>query len=884
MKRVMKNEKFDRLLSAIRNEQVDNEVVAQAGGRVWNSIAGAPVADLSSHKLRNCEDFQALIPEYLGKQLAGGRGLLFEDHVHACVACRHAVERVRSGEQRAVWRPGTERRSFPAWRWVMAAGAVAAVAVVALALSLGIFPGQQVVRGVVQNADGSLFAVTGDTVHIVPAGYEIRSGDEIRTAKGASAMVRLVDGSLIEMGERAELSLSREWKGSTIHLDGGQVIVQAAKQRTGRLYVATGDCLVSVKGTIFSVNRGIKGSRVAVIEGLVRVDYGDRTSELHAGDEVTSSPNVSTNSIQNEIAWSRNSAKYLALLGDFAVLQKQLAAIPGPGLRYSSDLVSYVPDDTVVYVAIPNLATTLGQASQIFQERMQQSPALRQWWHQQQKGSGPKIEDVMDQLKTFSSYLGDEIVFAVGKNGSVYGAPVVLARVRQPGLEAFLQRENHQLSAKSPRPALQMVRNPWALPSTSGQPILVYVKDDLLMASPDVAELQRAAGRAQSSNSHFAETPLYEQIVRSYQEGAGWLLCADMEQIVARNVQTGSNHDLPPGIGDVRYLTMEHREVGGKTDNRADLTFASERQGVASWLAAPASMGSLEFVSPEASMVTSAVIRNPRSIMEGLFQMLGSGDANFSQRLSEFEAKTGVNVLDDLAAPLGGEVTMAFDGPMLPTPRWKLICEVYDPTTLQATIAKLVDSYNREGSTQGRLLKLTKRKIGSQTYFAITNSQPTNSQPTDEVDYTFVDSYLIAAPDRGTLSRAIQNRQAGYTLTHAPTFQALLPSDGYTNFSAIFYHNIGPVVGPIAEQLKSSGALTSQQQHSIDSLTANSAPGLIYAYGEPDRIVVASNTGFMGFDLGTLLTMGDNGPFLPQMLLGRALSNPGNRVPRTQSQ
>ena len=50
-------------------------------------------------------------------------------------------------------------------------------------------------------------------------------------------------------------------------------------------------------------------------------------------------------------------------------------------------------------------------------------------------------------------------------------------------------------------------------------------------------------------------------------------------------------------MSDVRYLTMQHREVVGKTDNQAALTFASERQGVASWLAAPASMGSLEFVS-----------------------------------------------------------------------------------------------------------------------------------------------------------------------------------------------------------------------------------------------------------------------------------------------
>jgi hypothetical protein len=871
----MKNQEFDRLLSKIRNELVDNQVVAQASERVWNSIARSPAGDFNTHALRGCEDFQALIPGCLAKQLPEARALLFQDHMHSCVACRHALARLRDGEMQAVWQPAIKRRGFPLWRWAMAATAAAAVAFGGLALSMGIFPGQRVVRGAVQNVDGSLYAVTGDQVRMIPAGYEIRNGDEIRTAKGASAVVRLVDGSLVEMGERADISLSREWKGTTIHLDGGQVIVQAAKQRTGRLYVATDDCLVSVKGTIFSVNRGIKGSRVAVIEGVVRVDYGERTSELRAGEEATSSANVSKISIQNEIAWSRNAAKYLALLGDFAALQKQFAAIPGPGLRYSSDLVKYVPDNTVVYVAIPNLATTLGEASRIFQDRLQQSAALRRWWRQQQKGSGPKLEDALDQLKTFSSYLGDEIVFAVGKNGPTYGAPVVLARVRQPGLESFLQEENRRLSSKGSQAAMQMVRNPWAVSSLRGQPLLVYVKDDLLMASPDVAELQNLAMRVQqSSASRFAGTALYQQIARSYQEGVGWLLCADMEQIIVRNVQSGSNPDLPSGIGDVRYLTMEHREVGGKTDNRADLTFASQRQGVASWLAAPASMGSLEFVSPDASMVTSAVVKNPRSILEGLFKMTKSGSSNVSQHLSEFEARTGVNLLDDIAAPLGGEVTMAFDGPVLPTPRWKVVFEVYDPATLQATIAKLVDSFNREGSAEGDSLRLTSQRVGSQTYFVLSSQK----QPNSEVDYTFVDSYLIAAPDLGTLSKAIQDRRAGYSLTHSPAFQALLPSDGYTNFSAIFYHNIGPVVGPIAEQLKSSGALTSQQRQSIDALTANSAPGLIYAYGESDRIVVASNTGFMGFDLGTLLTMGDNGPFLPQMLLGGTLSIPAHQT------
>src|SRR4029077_1029011 len=110
-------------------------------------------------------------------------------------------------------------------------------------------------------------------------------------------------------------SVTRAWKGTTIHLDGGQVIVQAARQRSGRLYVATDDGLVSVKGTIFSVNHGTKGSRVAVIEGVVRADFVGNTSDLRAGDEATSSPSVSKVPIPDEIAWSKNSAKYLALLG-----------------------------------------------------------------------------------------------------------------------------------------------------------------------------------------------------------------------------------------------------------------------------------------------------------------------------------------------------------------------------------------------------------------------------------------------------------------------------------------------------------------------------------------------------------------------------------------
>ncbi|HTS35915.1 MAG TPA: FecR domain-containing protein [Candidatus Solibacter sp.] len=869
----MSDNKFDRLISEIRNEHVDDQVVARAGQRVWSSMTSSPAIELSTQALRSCEDFQALIPSYLTEDLPQARKLLFEDHVHACVACRRAVEQVRNAERQPTWQVKPVSRSFGLWKWAMGAAAVAAVTVVALSLVNGMFPGQHSVRGSVQNVDGSLYAVSDDQVRVLPAGYQIRSGDEIRTAKGSNAVVRLLDGSLVEMGERSDLSVSREWRGTTIHLDGGHIIVQAAKQRTGRLYVATPDCLVSVKGTIFSVNHGTKGSRVAVIEGVVRVAAGDETSDLHAGDEQTSGPGVSKVPIQNEIAWSRNSAKYLALLGDFAVLQKRFEEIPGPGLRYSSELLPYVPDHTAIYAAIPNLAPTLGEASQLFEERLQHSPALRDWWKEQQRGKGPKLGDLIERLKTFNSYLGDEIVLAVPKEGASFGAPVVLAKVRQPGLDAFLQNEMKRANRGSTQAALQIVRNPASATSSAERPFLVYVNNGMFVASPDAAELRQAVARMEGSNTgHFAEAPLYQQVLHSYQQGAGWLFCADMEQIVAQNVSDGSNRPLPPGIGDVRYLMIERREVGGKTENRAALTFASERRGIASWLSAPASMGALEFVSPDASLVNAVVIKNPRSIMEDLFQIIGSSDANFSQDLSKFEAKTGVSVLDDITAPLGGEVAFAFDGPVLPTPRWKLVFEVYDPATLQSTITKLIDSFDREaGPSQGSLV-LSQKQVGSQVYYIVRNSK----HPGVETDYTYVDSYLIAGPDIATLSKAIRDREAGNTLTHSSTFQALLPNDGYTNFSGIFYHNIGPVVGPLVDQIKSVGTLTLQQQQSIATLQANTAPGLIYAYGEPDRIVVASNTGFMGFDLGTLMTMGHGGAFLPQMFMGGAISVPGS--------
>src|SRR5688500_15842948 len=119
----------------------------------------------------------------------------------------------------------------------------------------------------VQAADGQVYQIADTETAAVAAGAKLQKGERVRTAKDSRAVVQLGDGSLIEMRDRSELYLTKSGKDTTIHLSRGSIVVEAAKQKDGKLFVESGDSLVSVTGTVFSVNNGTKGSRVSVIEG-----------------------------------------------------------------------------------------------------------------------------------------------------------------------------------------------------------------------------------------------------------------------------------------------------------------------------------------------------------------------------------------------------------------------------------------------------------------------------------------------------------------------------------------------------------------------------------------------------------------------------------------
>jgi hypothetical protein len=112
-------------------------------------------------------------------------------------------------------------------------------------------------------------------------------------------------------------------------------------------------------------------------------------------------------------------------------------------------------------------------------------------------------------------------------------------------------------------------------------------------------------------------------------------------------------------------------------------------------------------------------------------------------------------------------------------------------------------------------------------------------------------------PSRAMVERSVRAQDQGYTLLRSARFTAGLPADGNANFSAIFYHNLAPLVQPFAERIASSTTnLPEEQQQAIKAMAANMPPTLAYAYAQGDSITFAANTEGGPFGLSPASIMG----------------------------
>lgn len=812
---------MDQVLSEIRAQEPTAAEMEQASARVRQRLfPPAEAHGAPGGAIRNCAGFVELLPASLAGSLDGARQMLLDVHVRECVECRRAMDRIRQGAARVVVMQPSPRRRVNYQVWAIAASVVF-VAGGAAYWSVYEFPALHGgPRAVVEQIDGALYRVSGGTLVLISPGAELNENDMVRTAKNSTAVLRLNDGSKVEMNQRAQVFVTRSWTGSTVHLGLGSIIVAAAKQRRGSLQVATSDCSVSVKGTVFSVDAGTKGSRVAVAEGTVWVDHGARHDVLHKGDQTATASDMTPAPLAQEFNWSRNSAAYLALLGDLAAVSHQIEAIPAPNLRYQSKLMSYLPANTVAVAAIPNIGGTLAEADAIFRQKLAENGAFAAWWNQVPAVQRASFENVMQQLTTASQYLGNEIVvYTTGFQST----PVIIAEETKPGLDTYL---------KGQLPAELFSQ----MQFDNG---IFVVSVGRTPTSPRVLpEGSDAHVGPASGSGGFTSTALYQKLAPEYQQGAGWLFAADLATIA-------TTMPAATGMQDVRFFLATSKSNGatlGDTENHASVIFSKDRTGVVSWLAVPGPMGSLSFVSPDSGFAISAILKNPVLIVDDLMKSM-----------SQVAGQT--LAVADVASAFGGEVTIALDGPLLPVPSWKVVAEVYDPGRIQAAFSKLVTDYDAQGGhDRTGDLKLTQADAEGQPFYTLKFDRIPW-----EADWAFVDGYWVAAASHELITRAIQNRQTGYTLPKSAAFQARLSHDRSTDFSAIVYHNLGQTLSPIAGLLGGFD-LSPLQKKSLDVLKEGDPGGLVSFWAAPDRIDVATKGAIFGMDIPSLLAMQSGGP------------------------
>ncbi len=800
---------FDQLLSEIRAQEPTAAEVEESSARVRQrlfpaiSASQGHAAHAGATAIRNCAGFTELFPASLAGSLDASRQMLLDVHIRECVECRRSMDRLRQGAARVTVMPAPPRPRVNYQVWAIAASVVF-VAGAAGYWGYYEFPALRGgPRATVERIDGALYRVSGGTLVLIAPGTELNESDMVRTARNSTSVLRLNDGSKVEMNQRAQVYVTRSWTGSTIHLGLGNIIVTAAKQRSGELQVATADCKVSVKGTVFSVDSGTKGSRVAVVEGTVWVDHGAEHDVLHKGDQTTTAPDMTPAPIAQEFEWSRNSVEYLALLGDLSVVTTKIAAIPGDGLRYQSKLISYLPADTVAVAAIPNVGGAIGKADAIFQEKIAENGTLAAWWNQLPAAKRESFEKIMQQLSTASQYLGNEIVVYAT---SFQSSPVIIAEETRSGLDTYLK-------GQLPAEVISHMRFDNNLFVVSDKP-----------AAP-------AGG--------FTGTALYQKLAPEYQQGAGWLFAADFSSVA-------DSMPKATGMQDARFFLASSKTIGTGADaveDHASVIFSKDRTGVASWLAVPGPMGSLNFISPDAGFAVSTILKNPSLIVDDLMKSMSS--------------VTHQNMaLSDIASAFAGEVTVALDGPMLPVPAWKIVAEVYDPGRIQNAFSRLTTEFNTSAGEHERTgdLKLTQTDADGQSYYTL----KFDKLPW-EADWAYVDGYWVAAASRELVSRSIQNRQTGYTLAKSAAFQARLSHDGSTNFSALVYHNMGQTLSPLLGLLDNAKVSPSQKK-SIEALKAGDTGGLVEFWATPDRIDMSTKGAIFGMDVSSLLAMQAGGP------------------------
>ena len=842
--------RIDRIADEIRSQKIDDATAREITDRVRQRLG---IGEGDRRPLTSCADYQAEIPAYVAGTLTQARALLVGDHTRECVPCRRVLMEARGATKPVSGRPLIRRRSrFTTVALRMAAALVLILSGIGTFHLIGNVAADRSLRASIDVIDGSLQLVEGSSTQNLDSDAVIRSHQVLRTAKSSGAMLRLGDDSLVEIDERSELAFRASRRGTTIELARGNIIVHAADQGDGRLFVSTNDCEIAVKGTIFAVNHGLKGSRVSVIEGSVEVQQGSSMALLRPGDQITTGKRLRMVPLEEEISWSRDAAKHKALLHELTELRRAIVeAVDHAPPRTSTFLLDLAPGDTLLYAAMPNLTADLDEARSAFYERLATSEVLAEWWQENVVAHGvdAEIDELIDRLQPIGEALGAEAAVTVPTSVvREQGTPLFMAEVDDPStfiasLETVIDAANAEAGDHT---VAVLIDDPRTATPVAAE-VYFWVEGNLFGAAGSLETLRDLAVRVDDPEARsFTGSTLHTQLAETYAGGVSWILGADLAAAAAEGTAGISEEQAATmdrlGLLDATTLVIERHRDGGWYATNAEVRFSAPRRGIMAWLAEPALMGSLNFVSPDAYVVASAVTKDAAVMFDDLLDLVASEDASALEEIGLLEQMIGIDLRDDFAATFGGEATFALDGPMLPVPSWKLIVEVYDSGTLIHTIERAVALVNGQLSAQAEAtLVFDSTTSGGQTFYSLRREGIDG-----QFVFSFVDGYLVAAPSQALIATAIEQRNSGVSLATSSAFRALLPDNGYTNCSALVYRDLGSLIGALPAEM--IGEL-----EFADALSDDLSQGLVCIFGADDRITASATGGSL---VGLASTLG----------------------------
>jgi type II secretory pathway pseudopilin PulG len=569
--------------------------------------------------------------------------------------------------------------------------------------------------------------------------------------------------------------------------------------------------------------------------------------------------------------------KFPGLLPEFGqLLEKLQHEVQSPPTRGQSSLLPLLPESTVFYAAFPNYGDAAHQALAIFQREVQQSPVLRTWWQQGElAANGPKVEEALEKVYQFSQFLGDEIVVSGTAEAGKPPSLLIIAELRKAGLKDFIQQMATEFGGNS-EPGVRVLGVEELATARDTQParqLMVLVRPDFVVGALDVAALRSFNARLDQKSRDFASTPFGKRVAQAYEGGAAFVAAADLQKILSQvPLGAGQNQKIfeRTGFSDAKYLVWEHKTVDGQAGSQVELSFTGPRRGVASWLAAPGPLGSLDFLSPKAVMAGAVRLKDPAQIFDDVKDLATAQNPNALAALEQMEQGLKLSLRDDLLARLSGEIAYEADSltpnsapsnsesPNQPLSNktvsngaWRVILKVNDADRLQATVEALLATMH---------VNAQQSEDGGVTYHTL---QIPSAQKATEVSYAFVDGYCIIASSQETVTEAIRVHRSGESLAESKKFLASQPPGRASEVSGLLYEDPAAVAALTLRQVSPEIA------ESLSHVAAEASPVVIAAYGEGSALREASRSG--GVDAGVILVAA--AVAIPNLLRARIAAN-----------